>query len=82
MSRDDALVKMTVNLTSKAHVAMEETAARLGDTGADTVNRALVLYAAIAVAACDESGRGRVQFDLFPDAPVVLQVQREIAPSA
>ena len=42
MSED--LTKLTVNLTKRSVIAMEDAAGRSGDTRTDTVNRALQVY--------------------------------------
>lgn len=42
---DSELTKLTVNMTSTAMEALNETAERLGDTRTDTLNRAIQLYA-------------------------------------
>lgn len=61
------LVRLTVNITDRAHNALAETADRLGDTRTDTVSRALIIYGEIAALkpgqslAFDRSDGERVQ---------------------
>lgn len=84
--QDPELVKLTVNLTTRAHVALVESAESCGHTQTDTVNRALVLYAMLVEVALSGKGTGQVQFDLNEESRAVLAVvrarKREIAPSA
>lgn len=82
---EDDLVKLTVFLTPAAHADLEEAAEALGDTGTDTVNRALMVYNSIVEVA--QNGGGRMGFDLTDGYRADLLVtrvspQREIAPRA
>lgn len=78
------LVKLTVNVTERAHRSLEEVAGATGDTRTDSVGRALVLYSAIIHAAAH--GGGELVLDVRPGkrARILVgpeMVKREIAPS-
>lgn len=69
------LVKLTVNLTPKAFSAMEEAAARDGNSKTDVVNRALQLYNLVGRLAVVDNATGVVQIldrDGHPIRIVVL----------
>jgi hypothetical protein len=59
----DDLTQLTVNLTESAATALEFAAVLSGDNRTDTVNRALLIFNAIAEVATE--GGGRLSFELI-----------------
>lgn len=79
------LTKLTVNLTPRAYAALTASAAQLGDTRTDTVNRALVIYHALIALAPGEGltfrnpGGGRYSLVRCPDDRALLIPTEESA---
>lgn len=72
----DDLTRLTVNLTASATSALEQAAHLTGDTRTDVVNRALLIYRDLAVAAGRE---GIIRTDIrdWDDRPLYLLSWRQ-----